>query len=494
MKKFWTYLLISLWAMVLLLTIPGCKKDKPEDPNAVDYTEINDWILENMEIWYFWNDRIPRRTDKKLPPADYFESLLYKDDRFSWIQDNYIELINSLSGVNTEAGYEFELLRMSETSSDLIGCISYIKSGTPAEVAGLKRGDYFLEINRTQLTIENYTSLIEKMDEPHTFGKAILSGNTITGMSHISLSVIENYKENPILLDTIYHIQDKKIGYFVYNFFARDSEMLGIAYEKELNDLFGKFKTEGIDDLIIDLRYNSGGSVATAIALSSMISNRSSTDVFGYEEYNSVLDEYLLLIEGSDYNVSYFLDEIERYDNNNKVVERVPINKLSGLSRVYFIVTRRTASASELVINALRPYMDDDKIILIGEKTYGKNVGSVSLYERDPVKQKTNTWGMQPIVLKLSNSEGFSDYGNGFTPKITQSEFEELELKPLGDTDEILLSATLDELFGKMQSIQRTNSRKIPEIVGSSIDRTPARKNMYIEIPRKLLTNEKKIK
>jgi C-terminal processing protease CtpA/Prc len=477
MKTFWLKpgRLVFMWVIAVLL-IQGCKKDEPDN----EYQEINDWILENMETCYFWNTQIPTNTDQSLKPDQYFESLKYAGDRFSVIRDNFSELLNSLSGVNVEAGYDYYLMRYSEYSTDVIGCVTYIKPGTPAEAAGLKRGDYFWTINNTQMTTGNWASLLQATAKPHTLGKAIISGNTITReTTNISLSVIE-YKENPILLDTIYHIQNKKIGYFVYNFFARDSETFGIAYEKELNNLFGKFADEAIDELIIDLRYNSGGTVITAMALASMISNRGATDIFGYEEYNSILDSYYAREdEDENYNISYFLDNIELLDDSGKVAEKVPVNKLSGLTRVYLIVSNRTASASELIINGLRPYMGDDNVVLIGGTTTGKNVGSFAIYETDPVKRQTNNWGMLPIVFKLSNSLKSSDYANGFTPNVEISEIGELEMKPLGDTDELLLSATLSKIFGT--AIQRRNVREKPETVGSSIDRTPARKNMYID-------------
>ena len=478
MNRFYFY----LWLMALVIS--GCEKDNQTE-TEIQNQKINAWILENMEVYYLWNDQIPGRSNKSLYPAEYFESLLYKEDHFSWIQDNFTELMNSLSGVNIEAGYDFNLYLLSKNSTDVMGCITYIKPGTPAEAANLKRGDYFLTINGTQITTSNFSSLIAKTAEPHSLGLAAFSGNSITGTTNVPLSVIE-YKENPVFLDTIYHIQDKKIGYFVYNFFARDNDQQGISYEKELNNLFGKYQSEGIDELIVDLRYNSGGTVVTAIALASMISNRSAKDVFGYEEYNSVLDSYYANRYGKDYNVSYFLDHIERYDDNEKVVEQVPVNKLSGLERVFMIVSERSASASELVINSLIPYMGNDHVVLVGKATRGKNVGSYTIYETDPEKQKDNNWGMQPIVLKMSNSAHFSDYTSGFEPDIEIHESEELELKPLGDIDELLLSTTINRIFGVSSLSKRATARKSPDIAGSSIDRTPARKNMYVTSPNQL--------
>ena len=479
MKKSWTRIGggFVFWGLMLLFVVQGCRKE-PE-PVANEYKSINDWILDNMSAYYLWNTQIPRNTNKTLYPKDYFESLLYRaEDRFSWIQEDFLELMKYLSGVTTEAGYEFNLFTTKETGNSVFGYIAYIKPGTPAEAAGLKRGDFFSSVNGTAMTKSNYQTLLGQISEPHTLGKMIFEGNVNTGQTTpVALSVVE-YEENPILLDTTYHIKDKTIGYFVYNFFARDSEPLGIKYEKELNDLFGKYENEGIDELIIDLRYNSGGAVITAEALSSMISNRGASDVFGYQSYNSMLQQWLENEYGKDYFTNTFLDNIERYNSKDQVVEKVKINKLTNLNKVHLIVTRHSASASELVINCLKPYMD---VVLVGDSTYGKNVGSITIYEDDEEKQKSNTWGMQPIISKFENSVHFSDYGKGFAPDIESDEFE-LGMLPLGDIDELMLSDALNHILG-VKSSQRKAVTLKSKIVGSSIDRYPARKNMYWHKP-----------
>ena len=489
MKKFWMYRwLVFCWVVVMLLAMPGCRKDhSPDDPIEEDeYAVINDWILENMKLYYFWNTQIPRNTDKTLYPKDYFESLLYKkEDRFSWIQEDFLELMKHLSGVTTEAGYEFDLFVVKNDNVNVYGYIAYIKPGTPAEKAGLQRGDIFSSINGITMTRSNYQKLLGEMSKKHTIGKMIFSGGAFTGQTtSVSLDVVE-YEENPILLDTIYYYPNHKIGYLVYNLFSRDSEPYGIAYEKELNDVFGKYKSEGVNELIIDLRYNSGGTVVTAEALASMISNRGATDVFGYEIWNSIVHQYLEKEYGKDYNKTTFPDNIVRYNKNYQVVEKVNINKLNNLNRVHFIVTRYTASASELVINCLKPYME---VVLIGSTTYGKNVGSITIWEDDEEKQKTNTWGIQPIVLKLENSEHKSDYGNGFKPDIEAEEFD-WEMRQLGDTEELMLSAALNNILGG-KSPQKKNVSFTPRVVGSSLDRNTTRKNMYIDFhPKRVRSN-----
>jgi C-terminal processing protease CtpA/Prc len=295
--------------------------------------------------------------------------------------------------------------------------------------------------------------------------------------------VIENYAENPILLDTVYNISGKNIGYFVYNFFARDKGDGSVAYEKELNGIFAKFKSEQIDELIVDLRYNGGGAVTATQSLASMISERKTSDVFCFYQYNSLLHEYFSAQE-ADFNLLYFVKTIDREDNSGIIVESVPINSLSGLSTVHFIVTGNSASASELLINGLKPYM---KVVLVGDTTYGKNVGSITIYEENVEKQKTNKWGMQPIIVKMANANRYSDYGDGFIPDRRARELDEgFAIKQLGDTSEVLLKTALNLISGtdtKSVTTKYIGSQVV--FVGSAIDRTPVRRNMYIT-PKKI--------
>jgi hypothetical protein len=115
------------------------------------------------------------------------------------------------------------------------------------------------------------------------------------------------------------------------------------------------------------------------------------------------------------------------------------------------------------VINALKPYME---VFVIGDTTYGKNVGSISLYEENDSK---NTWGMQPIVLKVYNSLNQSDYASGFVPNIYNADNSTL-LYPLGDTRETLLSLAMEQITG-LASSGRKGEKETKEFIGSSLDR-----------------------
>ncbi|GHT41417.1 peptidase S41 [Bacteroidia bacterium] len=486
MSRKFSFALIVLGSLTLFSSCgedddPIGEEDDPIGEEIRRNQNVNDWILENMDEWYLWNDKLPVKTNKNLDPKNYFESLLYRaSDRFSGIQENFTELLESLSGVQLEAGYDFTGGGWDENS--MAGLITYVKPNSPASQAGLKRGDFFLTINGARLPRNNdevLRNLQNALYANHTL--EIIEGNSIR---EVPLSVVK-YEENPIFLDTVYEISNKKIGYLIYNFFAQDNGDNSLAYVKELNQVFGKLQEQSINELILDLRYNSGGAMSTSVALASMIANRPSSDLFAKEEYNSLLDSYLREVGGANYNKTFFQDQIEKYDMKGTVLERVAINKLTGLNRIYVLTSsNRTASASELIINGLKPYMD---VVLIGTTTVGKNVGSVILYERDPQKQKNNTWGMLPIVFKIMNAANSSDYGNGFLPDVEVDEYQELPLFPLfplGDTEEVMLRTALTHIGVRAEKNNLRAEKTAPfsfRPVISSIDLTPARKNVVLD-------------
>jgi len=170
----------------------------------------------------------------------------------------------------------------------------------------------------------------------------------------------------------------------------------------------------------------------------------------------------LLKEYGANYNKDYFISQIDtvKTDNKGNVIERIKIADVPSLNlpRLYVLTSWSTASASELVINGLKPYMD---VILIGETTYGKNVGSISIYEEnDP----GNKWGMQPIVVKYFNSMGKSEYTAGFKPNHEVNEFADLFLYDFGDTNDPLLGNAISLITGATRttrSIRATPFRSL---------------------------------
>lgn len=424
MRKIEARVKFFLLGMVLVL-VASCSDDEPETQNEY----VNKWILQEMQTFYLWNEEMPS-PKKNQSPEVFFDKLLSDDDRFSWIQENYIELLNSLQGINKEAGCETTFYGVTN-SNDVIGHIKYIKSNSPAEEAGLKRGDIINEINGVALTRDNASTLIGEMNKSYSirYMRYNEANTAWEDQGSITLEPIE-YAENPNYLNDVFTLGDHKIGYYVYNFFAPGTNPNPLQYNTEMDQIFAHFKSSNITDLILDLRYNSGGSETATIKLASLIgTNVDASKVFVNREYNDLITEY-------------YKNDTDLFKTNFTVETNNIGTQLGG--KVYVITSsERTASASELLINGLRPYMD---VVLVGGVTIGKNVGSISLYEENDSK---NTWGIQPIVVKSYNSNFESNYSEGFIPDVAIDENDnDLILQPLGDLNEPLLSKTVEQITG----------------------------------------------
>jgi C-terminal processing protease CtpA/Prc len=452
--------------LAFLLVFQACDKNDPAPAGPNDH--VNSWIYDNMTFWYYWNSQLPADPDKSLEPEPFFESLLSEEDRFSWIQENYTELLNSLRGVSKEAGFEFALYRESTDNNNVIIQVLYVKNNSPASSVGLKRGDAIGSINGTQVTTDNYQDLLGKLSENHslTYKPLDVEARTLGTQQTVNIVPVE-YAENPNYLNKVLTYNDRKIGYYVYNLFSEGPQSTDKSYNQEMENIFASFKSQGITDLIIDLRFNSGGAETAAQNLASLIvKGGSSTSVFARHEYNEKVTAEIKKDPnlGEGYLSVPFLSKTQNVGNQLRD------------GRVYILTGSRTASASELIINGLRPFMD---VYLIGNTTVGKNVGSISLYDED---DPDNTWGIQPIVTKLFNSQDQSDYGQGFTPQ-TQDADNSLYLYPLGDPRESLLNKALLQITGSGSVSRSAETRKAGELLYHSLDMKRRSGVLTVDLP-----------
>lgn len=413
----------------------SCKDDDKDpviNPDLTLEEEINNWIYDVMDEVYYWRLNLSTPIAATSDPTEYFNSLLYKPtDRFSVIYPDYQELINSLQGISLDPGYEFKLYRITD-SDNVYAEVIYVKKNSPAAGKDLIRGDAIVAINGTPIDINNYRELLGQTETTHTITP--LRFNDDAGayieMEDISITPVQ-FSEDPNFLDSIYTVNNHKIGYVIYNFFAPGTTADATKYDKEMDAVFAKMKAENINSLVLDLRYNGGGYVSSAVNLASLIGpGVTSSDIFSKTKYNN----YLMTEIPSLSNVkTSFLDKAQNLGNT-----------LSG-NRIYVLTSAGTASASELIINGLKPYMD---VFLIGDVTYGKNVGSIPIEDEDNLD---NSYGLLPIVTQSFNSLDQSDYSTGFTPNIAVNENTE-RLKALGDVNEIMLRTAIEQITGEPSS------------------------------------------
>jgi len=459
MRKLLTYVL-------LLFILISCK-DEDDNISTRQYDfEIEDFIWEGLNTFYYWQNTVPDLADNRFYSqksyagflsqfnANYellFESLLSKKDRFSWIMSDYTALEKQLSRVYTTSGMMLGLGRIGD-SNNLFAFVRYVLPDSDAATKNIQRGDLFLSVNNEQLTIDNYQDLLNSEVKSFTIQLAQISGQKITPKG-VSVDLIKaEIQENPIHVHKVIELNNAKIGYLMYNGFVAD-------FDNQLEIAFAEFQTQGVNHLIVDLRYNRGGQTSSSIKLASMITGQFSGEVFAQTQHNDKLWSY-----NEDYLFESTAVQLE-------------------MDRLYVISSADTASASELLINGLSPYID---IILIGDDTTGKNVGSYSIYDWIDNEGNVNprhTWAMQPITLKIANSEGFADFESGLQVDYHLEE-DIASLGTLGEIDEPLLRKTL-EVMGLISPKSEKNQLFHYEF---DFEKMPSLRDaiMHLETPAKM--------
>ena len=482
-KKNIALLLLLLTGFFSCSTDNGLTIPDTVDPDPDADVAAQDFMWKALNFWYFWQEDSPNLADDRFPntvdgsesytdflrsgsdPGDFFDNfLLFGQDRFSYYRVDYRDLVNALSGISKSNGMEFGLI--SFTGSDAVyGYVRYIVPGSDAAGKAIQRGDLFLGVNGTTLTTSNYRTLLFGDSDTYTLNMADVEGTTVTPNGReVVLTKREGLAENPVFLTKTFDMNGKKIGYLVYNGFTDE-------YDDDLNRAFGTFRSAAVTDLVLDLRYNPGGSVNTARLLASMVSGTGTDKLFLRKRYNAKVQPYFG-------DALFFTD---------KMPDGGALNTLD-LDKVYVLTSGSSASASELLINCLAPYMD---VIQIGDTTRGKNEFSTTLVDdRDNAyvynRGRTNRinpevqWGLQPLIGRNENADGFFDYAQGLSPDIELKE-DLANLGILGDLQEPLLARAMQAITG---SSKRSFSVAVPiEVLSSSKMFAPLGDNMYDNSP-----------
>ncbi|WP_149206342.1 S41 family peptidase [Flavobacterium johnsoniae] len=471
-----------LFLCLLSFFLQSCEDE--DDVRTPAQLQVNDFVWKGLNELYLWQGDVANLADDRFSsqeelnsylegysnPEDLFQDLLNKPvskypsnaiDRFSWIVSDYTVLEQELGGITKNNGVDFRLTRVAEGSNDVVGYVRYIIPNSDASSKAIKRGDFFTSVNGTKLTVSNYKSLLVDPDS-YTLDFADYNGTAfvLNGKSvALTKTVLE---ENPILINKVINSGGHKIAYLMYNGFYAE-------YDSKLNQAFQGFKNEGATDLVLDLRYNGGGSVRTSTRLASMITGQFEGKIFSKRQYNF---KQMAGMTAEDLEVLN-----ERFV---KDIDGTPVNSLN-LSTVYILTTSSTASASELIINGLKPYIN---VVQIGETTTGKNVGSVTLYD-SPTFTKRNVnpnhkYAMQPLVFKISNASDFGDYTQGLVPTYVQLEYLR-SYGVLGDTAEPLLNMAISKITGAAaKKVQNDHGLVLPYISDSK-KINGLRNEMYID-------------
>ena len=462
---------------ITLLCIISLSFLKCEDyDDTLRQTTAKDFVWRGLNQYYYWltdspdlaDDRFATNaeyttfTDGFATPEALFQHLRIDNaiDRFSVIYSDYNALEQALTGTQDNNGMDFELRRISAGSDEIFGWVRYVLPNSIAALNGVTRGMIFNAINGQMLTVSNYSNLINQAN--YTINLADYNGgNIIANGTSISLTK-QPFSENPVHKTNTFTLGSKKVGYLMYNGFYS-------SYDEQLNQAFADFANENLTHFILDLRYNSGGSIASATHLASMITGQFNGQVFAKQEWNYKAEDY--------YNSNNPEALIDRFTNT--LSSGTAINSINT-TKLYILTSSRTASASELVINCLEPYINVTKI---GSTTTGKNVGSVTLYDSPNFRKQnlnpTHKYAMQPIVLSVVNKNNFGDYHLGINADV---DFEENlgNLGVLGETSDPFLSAALDYINANGRINPNYTERKHPVLIDKKGIENP-NFGMYLE-------------
>ena len=398
--------------LIGIMIMASCTKEdvieNGSDPQTVNVADrIKDSVLLFSQDIYLWNSQIPSTFNpRNFSDPDKVMSAIRnysQEPGFTQPVDRWSFAVKQDEWDDISAGVtqDFGLSVFFYAEGDLR--VKSVEKRSPAARAGIRRGWRVAKLNgNANISNNNAEFIIQQVFNSKstlfTFVKP--DGNTVD----VQLTA-GTYQENPVFLDTVYSTGGKKAGYFVFNSFLGDTTQIYNDFQR----IFSRFSQEGVSDIIIDLRYNGGG----------------------YVTVQNKLANYLVPPAGN----GNLMMKQEFNTNNKQYNSSTRFSKIGSLNldRLFFIVSNNTASASELLINNLKPYLD---VKLVGpSNTYGKPVG----YFPIPV----DNWYIFPVSFRTTNKNGEGSYFNGIA--LDKQVGDGLN-KDWGDKDEAALSSILSFL------------------------------------------------
>lgn len=440
---------ISLLGVTLLMS--SCLKTQLVEDSRYFNTE-NDWIYDVMSKNYLFRDGMTKNPNFAQQPVDFFGSLLDKSKDinkgkthpYSRIEGG---IVTKSQIVSETQSYGFEFISY-KTEVGIVPRVLYVIANSPAQKAGLKRGDYIYKINDNPVTTSNLGSL---------YGGEIktlfVSQTTTSPLRKITLEEPQPIDNKPLYLYKTISNSGRNIAYVVYNHFTSgigNDITKDRRYNDELCAMSNILAAESVNEMILDLRYNGGGQIDCAQLLATIIAPATVFNGDTGKIFCTIVD-----VNGKEQVYRFSRNTIRNGSNLN-------------LQRLIVLTTEATASASELIINCLRPYME---VKIIGDVTEGKNVGSCDY------KHEKFDHILKPLMCYVFNREGKADYNDGFSPDISYRDFNNHEKQyALGDTREAMFEIAI-------QVINNTYTSKITKAatINYSYKFTPIKSGIEIE-------------
>lgn len=406
---FWGALTLALTAGLFA----GCRKtglDPQPQFLQTPYTDVRDSTYAIAQAMYLWDKNLPSIAEFKPQSYDSPEAVMEKvrtfsdttskgthKDRWSFAvtKTRWNQVVTGSAG-----GFGFSRAYLSTDPNDLR--VVYTFPDSPIGKAGVQRGWRILKFNGIAAGPATNDALVAALTNSTT---GTFEFVTNTGETKTITLAKADYRQDAVLKRTVLDVDGKKVGYLMFNSFNLRTS------QSELDNAFVFFKQNNVVDLVVDLRYNGGGSVAVAERFANLVVPTSAAGKLMYTDQHNEL--------------------FKSWNRTRNFDGTLPANNLN-LSRIVFLTTRGSASASELLINVLRPYMD---VKLVGDDTYGKPVGYYPIPAMDRL--------VFAVGVKQTNADKYGDYYEGL--KADRKQADDIT-RDFGDPEEASLKDALTYL------------------------------------------------
>lgn len=461
-----------LYGLFLFLTLHACKKTPaPTDPSQGQHPDnsgksIYDSLFFISKDIYLWTDALPDSATFKpnsfSDPRRMFDALMsYKRDKDNDYLDRYSFLDNGgtsrvlQQGLAGDIGFEVGFQTMTTLN------VIYVYPGSPADKAGIKRGWQVTTVNGVsnfKYRDQNTDNVLNNAFSGKSATFAFRKPDNTTQQLTLNAAT---YKVNPVLYSHIYTFNGIKTGYFVFNNFLALDEV-----KTAIDTTFDSFAKAGVKQLIFDLRYNGGGALNTAEYLANKLvpGAKSGTEMYTQYFNNNVntqkFSPYFQNMKAVPYYPTYNWSEIFYQEATTYKTAKFQKEGAMEFSKINFLVTRSTVSASEMLYNVLKPAMN---VQLVGDSTYGKPVGFIAI--------SFGSYDMYAVNMQLKNSAGEGDYFKGLAPAIkAQDDY----THDWGDLSDPLLRAALIDMGAPAGSLGRMANISADRLARTSANRLDA--------------------
>lgn len=442
MTKLRKIILIPALSIVFISGFFSCGVDRW--PEYAHQTALDTWMYDIMQQNYLWYQDLPSYDDVNLflDPASFLSKVKSKSDSYSFV-DSVME-----TPLPTY-GFDYSLVRSADIDTAYNALITYVIPGSPAEAAGLVRGDWIMKVDTSYISKKYETQLLqgtkardlvmgvwkevpvepeegEVGEEETTVYKVVPNDKTL------KLPAARAVEDNPVHKTEILTVKennsDIKVGYLMYNSFTAGTKADPEKYNDELRQISQEFKTAGVKYVILDLRYNAGGSLDCVQLLGTILtSNARLNEPMAYLEYND---------KNRDKDATINFDPTILGSGTNL--------DLPGL---FVITSGTTAGAPEMLIGSLF-LKDSYPVVSIGSATKGQNVATEQFVNDEFL------WSVNPVVCTVYNSK--HDENGSFVPnadlKISETTIDGItnysEFLPFGDPNERLLKVAIGVIEG----------------------------------------------